>query len=114
MFFDAHMRAFAYYQGIFRQLVYDNLRPAVKKILRGKKRVEQEGFVSFRSYYTYEARFCNRGKGQEKGGVEGLIGYARRNFLVPLPRVRGLRRAQPDALGALPEVWQSPDCGPGR
>ena len=88
MFFDAHMRAFAYYQGIFRQLVYDNLRPAVKKILRGKRRVEQEGFVSFRSYYTYEARFCNRGKGQEKGGVEGLIGYARRNFLVPLPRVR--------------------------
>ena len=88
MFFDAHMRAFAYYQGVFRQLVYDNLSLSVKRILRGKKRVEQERFVSFRSYYTYEARFCNPGKGQEKGGVEGLIGYARRNFLVPLPRVR--------------------------
>ena len=68
--------------------MYDNLSLSVKRILRGKKRVEQERFVSFRSYYTYEARFCNPGKGQEKGGVEGLIGYARRNFLVPLPRVR--------------------------
>ena len=88
MFFDAHMRAFAYYQGVFRQLVYDNLRLSVKRVLRGKKRVEQQRFVSFRSYYTFQARFCNPGKGQEKGGVEGLIGYARRNFLVPLPRVR--------------------------
>ena len=85
MFFDAHMRAFAYYQGVFRTLVYDNLRTAVKKILRGKNRVEQERFVSFRSYYTYEARFCNPGLGREKGGVEGLVGFARRNFLVPLP-----------------------------
>ena len=88
MFFDAHMRAFAYYQGVFRTLVYDNLRTAVKKILRGKNRVEQERFVSFRSYYTYEARFCNPGLGREKGGVEGLVGFARRNFLVPLPRVK--------------------------
>ena len=82
------MRAFAYYQGVFRQLVYDNLSSAVKKILRSNKRVEQERFVSFRSYYTYEARFCNPGLGREKGGVEGLVGFARRNFLVPLPRVK--------------------------
>ena len=41
----------------------------MKKILWGKKRVEQERFVSFRSYYTYEARFCTSGLGREKGGV---------------------------------------------
>ena len=74
--------------GIFRELVYDNLTQSVKRILRGKKRREQERFVSFRSHYTYRARYCTPGQGQEKGGVEGLIGFARRNFLVPLPRVR--------------------------
>lgn len=87
MFFDAHMDAFGYYGGVYRELVYDNLTLSVKRILRGKKRIEQERFISFRSYYTFEARFCTPGQGREKGGVEGLIGFARRNFLVPLPRV---------------------------
>lgn len=87
MFFDAHMRAFDYYGGVFEELVYDNLTTAVQKILRGKKRIEQERFTSFRSYYTFSARFCNPGCGQEKGGVEGLIGFGRRNFLVPIPEV---------------------------
>jgi transposase len=87
MFFDAHMRAFTYFGGVFEEIVYDNLTTAVKKILRGKKRIEQESFVCFRSHYTFRARFCSPARGQEKGGVEGLIGYARRNFLVPLPEV---------------------------
>ena len=45
MFFDAHMRAFAYYEGVFEEIVYDNLSTAVKKIVRGKKRIEQERFT---------------------------------------------------------------------
>jgi len=88
MFFDAHMRAFAYYGGIFEEIVYDNLTVAVKKIMRGKKRIEQQRFTSFRSHYTFRARFCSPARGQEKGGVEGWIGYVRRNFLVPLPEVQ--------------------------
>jgi len=88
MFFDGHMAAFNYYGGVFPTLIYDNLTSAVRTVLRGKQRREQERFVSFRSYYTFAARYCNPGRGQEKGGVEGLVGYARRNFLVPLPAVR--------------------------
>lgn len=87
MFFDGHMNAFAYFGGVFPVLVYDNLKAAVRKILRGKRRVEQDRFVAFRSYYTFEAWFCNVRKGREKGGVEGLVGFARRNFLVPIPEV---------------------------
>ena len=99
MFFDAPMHAFHYYGGIFRELVYDHLTQSVKRILRGKKRREQERFVSFRSHYTYRARYCTPGQGQEKGGVEGLIGFARRNFLVPLPRVRDFEELN-DFFGA--------------
>jgi transposase len=87
MFLDGHIHAFQYYGGVFPTLVYDNLTTAVRRILRGRKRIEQESFVKFRSYYTFQARFCNPARGQEKGGVEGLIGYVRRNFLVPLPEV---------------------------
>lgn len=89
MFFDGHEAAFAWFGGVFPVLVYDNLTLAVQAILRGKQRREQERFVGFRSYYTFTARYCNPGQGNEKGGVEGLVGYARRNYLVPLPEVAG-------------------------
>ena len=88
MFLDGHLRAFIFYGGVFPVLVYDNLTTAVRRILHGKVRIEQEQFVTFRSYYTFQARFCTPAQGREKGGVEGLVGFARRNFLVPLPEVR--------------------------
>lgn len=86
MFFDAHIHAFSYFGGIYPVLVYDNLTVAVKRILQGRNRVEQDKFAFFRAYYTFETRFCNPGKGHEKGGVEGLVGFSRRNFMVPLPQ----------------------------
>jgi len=87
MFLDGHIWAFAFFGGVFSIIVFDNLKTAVLKVLRGKNRIEQDQFVKFRSYYTFEARFCNPDRGREKGGVEGLVGYARRNFLVPVPEV---------------------------
>ena len=87
MFLDGHIRAFAWYGGVFPELVFDNLKTAVKRILRGKARLEQARFVSFRAHYTFTARFCNPAQGREKGGVEGLVGFSRRNFLVPVPEV---------------------------
>ena len=68
-------------------MVFDNLKTAVKRILRGQARIEQERFTAFRAHYTFGVRFCNPARGQEKGGVEGLVGFARRNFLVPVPEV---------------------------
>jgi len=89
-FFDALMRGFAFYGGVFPRLIFDNLTSAVRKVLQGKARLEQESFTRFRAYYNFEARFCNPGAGHEKGGVEGLVGFARRNFLVPMPEAQSL------------------------
>ena len=77
MFLDGHIRGFDWYGGVFPTLVFDNLKTAVKQILRGKAGVEQSRFRAFRAHYTFEARFCHPASGQEKGGVEGLVGYAR-------------------------------------
>jgi transposase len=87
MFFDGHIHGFQYFNGVFPKLIYDNLTSAVLHVLRGKKRIEQQNFIAFRSYYTFESVFCNLNSGHEKGGVEGLVGYARRNYLVPVPEV---------------------------
>lgn len=84
-FFDAHAQAFSFFGGVFPILIYDNLTTAVRKVLRGKDRLEQEEFCKLKAYYSFEARFCNPASGHEKGGVEGLVGLARRNYMVPIP-----------------------------
>jgi hypothetical protein len=71
----------------------------VKQILKGKSRLEQESFVKFRAYYNFSPRFCNPASGHEKGGVEGMVGYVRRNYLVPLPRVESLEELNEYLLG---------------
>lgn len=89
-FFDAHMQAFSFFGGVFRTVIYDNLTSAVEKVLKGKDRKEQEAFRKLRSYYNFTARFCNVDSGHEKGGVEGLVGFARRNYIVPIPKAASL------------------------
>lgn len=87
---EGHIQAFAFFNGIFSTLIYDNLTTAVEKVFRGKKRRLQEGFDKFKAYYNFTPRFCNIAKGNEKGGVEGLVGYARRNYMVPVPKANTL------------------------
>ncbi|KPA16904.1 transposase [Candidatus Magnetomorum sp. HK-1] len=97
-FFDAHIHAFNFFNGIFSTLVYDNLSSAVKKVLKGKKRLEQESFIRFHSYYSFTPRFCNVGKGHEKGGVEGLVKFARKNFMVPVPNIKNFEELNDNLL----------------
>jgi transposase len=84
-FLEAHELAFEYFEGVFRRLRYDNLSSAVKKILRGQQRELTARFIAFRSHWQYQAEFCTPGEGHEKGGVEGEVGYFRRNHWVPVP-----------------------------
>jgi transposase len=91
-FIEAHVAAFNYFGGVFHKIRYDNLTSAVKKVFRGRKRIETEKFVLLRSHYLFEAVFCLPGinGAHEKGGVEGSVGRFRRNHLVPVPKVNNL------------------------
>jgi len=84
-FFEGHVRAFHFFGGVSRRIVYDNLKAAVLRILEGRNRKEQERFVLFRSHYLFESRFCTPGQGHEKGRVEKGVGFGRRNFLAAVP-----------------------------
>jgi hypothetical protein len=82
---------------------YDNLTPAVIRVLLGRARWENERFVGLRSHYGYDSFFCLPGieGAHEKGGVEGEIGRFRRRHLTPVPRV--------DSLAALNEAMAAAD-----
>jgi len=62
----------------------------VKKILRGYQRVETARMIAFRSHWGYQSAYCNPAKGNEKGGVEGELGWFRRNCLTPVPEAANL------------------------
>jgi len=65
-FLDAHEHAFHYFNGVLRTLRYDNLASAVKKILRGRQRVETERVIAFRSHWGFRSEYCNPASGNEK------------------------------------------------
>jgi transposase len=88
-FLDGHIRALEHIGGVPHRIRYDNLKPAVMRVLRGRDRAETERFIAMRSHYGFDSFFCQPGPdgAHEKGGVEGEVGRFRRRHLVPVPRV---------------------------
>ncbi|MFB9601378.1 IS21 family transposase [Streptomyces roseofulvus] len=107
-FFEGHVHALNTLGGVPTGKVrYDNLRAAVAQVLGfSRHRVEAERWTAFRSHYGLEALYCQpeiRGA-HEKGGVEGQIGWFRRNHLVPVPEVATLAE-----LNAMIDQWDQED-----
>jgi len=91
-FLEGHVKAFEYFGGVPGRIRYDNLKPAVVRVLKGRDRLESERFIALRSTYGFDSFFCIPGQrgAHEKGGVEGEIGRFRRRHLVPVPTVASL------------------------
>jgi transposase len=92
-FCDGHVKAFEFFAslsetgnaGVPQSILYDNTKIAVARILGDGRRQRTRVFSELQSHYLFTDRFGRPGKGNDKGKVEGLVGYARRNFLVPVP-----------------------------
>ncbi|MGH2882816.1 MAG: IS21 family transposase, partial [Solirubrobacteraceae bacterium] len=91
-FLELHVLAFEWFGGVFQKIRFDNLRSAVKKVLKGRRRIESDRFVALRSHYLFASQFMTPGLegAHQKGGVEGEVGRYRRNHLVPVPQLRDL------------------------
>ena len=86
-FFEGQRRAFEWFEGVPGRVSYDNLTTAVMKVLKGRSRIEQRAFIAFRSHYLFDSHFATPATPREQGRVENLVGYMRRNYFVPVPRV---------------------------
>ncbi len=84
-FCDGHNSAFAFFGSVPQSILYDNTKIAVARILGDGKRVRSRIFSELQSHYLFDDRFGRPGKGNDKGKVEGLVGFSRRNFMVPIP-----------------------------
>ena len=84
-FLEGHVQAFAYFGGVPTCILYDNTKLAVAKILGDGSRQKTRAFSELQSHYLFAEKFRRPGKGNDKGKVERLVGYARRNFMVTIP-----------------------------
>uniref|UniRef100_UPI002F90F177 IS21 family transposase n=1 Tax=Streptomyces sp. NBC_01553 TaxID=2975877 RepID=UPI002F90F177 len=107
-FFEGHVHALRTLGGVPRTKVrYDNLKAAVARVLgQSRARTEADRWIAFRSHFGIESFYCRPGieGAHEKGGVEGMIGYFRRNHFVPVPEVSSLAE-----LNEMVEQWDRQD-----
>lgn len=96
-FLDACVKIFQIIGGVPKRVIFDNGKVAVKSG-HGRKAILQDGYDALRAHYGFEAVFCNPAEGHEKGLVEGLVGWARRNICVPVPRIESIRELNDELL----------------
>lgn len=119
-FLEGQRRAFEWFEGVPARVSYDNMTTAVQKVLKGRKRIEQDAFTAFRSHYLFQSHFATPATPNEQGRVESLVGYMRRNYFVPEPRVTSFeelnqmlmrrlqeddRRSSPGRSVTIGEAW---------
>lgn len=80
---------FTHIGGVPRRIVLDNATGAGRRI--GEVVRLTQLFMRFQSHFGFEVTFCNPASGHEKGNVENKVGYARRNYFVPIPSVVSLQ-----------------------
>ena len=101
MVFDAHDRAFAFFGGVPRRMVYDNLKAVVETVFSGKQRLFNRRFMALANHYLFEPIACTPASGWEKGQVENQVGNIREWLFTPLARFAGF-----DALNG----WLAKRC----
>lgn len=77
-FSQSHIDFFSYTGGVYKTLVYDNMRVAVARFVGRTEKEATRALLELSSYYKFGFRFCNVRKGNEKGHVEKSVGYIRR------------------------------------
>ena len=86
-FMDGHRRAFEFFGAVPKRISYDNSKIPIARIVGKRERELTEAFLKLKSHFLFDSHFCLVRRPNEKGHVECLVGFTRRNYLVPLPRV---------------------------
>jgi hypothetical protein len=99
-FLFAHAKAFDYYTGAPRKAMYDNCSQVVDDNY-GKFAKISAAMEVFRAHYGFEIVCANKGKGQDKGGVENLCKLVRKLALSNLGPMKNLKEAQEEVYKRL-------------
>lgn len=110
-FQQAHALFFAHVGGVYRELVYDNMRVAVKRFVGPSEKEATPGLLSLSLYYQFGFRFCNVRRGNEKGHVERSVEFVRRKAFAPHDRFETLEQANTYLAEVCDELNVRPQSG---
>lgn len=99
-FLDGHVRAFEALGAVPRRVVYDNLKPAVKKVVLGG-RLLTDSMKRLSRHYVFEPCFARVGRGNDKGGVEARGKGIRWQNLTPIPEGVSLKELSENLLAKI-------------
>jgi len=77
-FQESHALFFEHIEKVYRTIVYDNMKVAVKKFVGPTEKEPTDALLKLSMYYGFKFRFCNIRAGNEKGHVERSVEYIRR------------------------------------
>ncbi len=107
-FLQSHVCYFGAVGGVAREVVYDNMKVAVRRYAqRSRDKKATEALLKLSAYYQFDYRFCNRGKGNEKGRVERSVEYVRRKAFCRVDQFEGLDQANAHLAGTCTRLNQS-------
>jgi transposase len=96
-FLEAQVSGFEYFGGVSKRIIFDNAKVAVKEGFGAHAKV-QDKYKALSAHYAFQCEFCNVAAGHEKGLVEGLVGWVRRNIFVPIPRVNSIQELNSELM----------------
>ncbi len=77
-FLDTHANFFEEIGGVYKEIVYDNMKVAVARFAGLNEKEPTEALLKLSIYYGFSYRFCNTSRANEKGHVERSVEYVRR------------------------------------
>lgn len=110
-FQQAHALFFKHISGVYRELVYDNMRVAVKRFVGPSEKEATRGLLSLSIYYNFGFRFCNVRRGNEKGHVEKSVEYVRRKAFCVRDEFKSVEQANVHLLEVCEGLNETPLSG---
>ncbi len=96
-FLEAQIEGMEFFGGAAKRMIFDKAKVAVKEGFGAHAKI-QDRYKALAAHYAFGCDFCNISAGYEKGLVEGLVGWARRNIFVPIPRVESIAQLNAELI----------------
>ena len=113
-FMESHVHFFTYTGGVYKEMVYDNMRVAVSKFVGKYHKEPTTALLTLRGHYLFTHRFCNARKGNEKGHVERSVEYIRRKAYALKDHFMDLKTAQEHLLTIIERLNATKQQGTGK
>lgn len=93
-FLDSHVRLFEMLKGVYREVVYDNMKNVVNQFIGRNEKELNEDLIKMAIYYGYEINVTNCFSGNEKGHVEGSVKIIRNHVFATNYEFKSFEDAQ--------------------